>query len=219
MSILNAPDLYYPLKKWCVIYLVIKILYKILFNWRHPWWPHFHKGIKLDVCIHWAVLGVAVYQLTDLGHIIAKETCHRRCIHSRAWDTRGLGHSVKSQSSQTHDLGIASPVYDQLQGTYLYKKWRTLEIRNLFQRTLTFPKRITFSYSVKYTWMSSSFTHCPFFAVLGPAFPFLNVFYWSVVDLQCCVNFYCILCIPFAASDSDIHIYIYLYILFHILFH
>lgn len=121
MSFLNATDLYYPLKKWCIIYLVIKILYKILFNWRHPWWPNFHKGIKLDVYIHWAVLGVAVYQLTDLGHIMAKETFHRCCVHSRAWDTRGLGHSVKSQSSQTHDLGIASAVYHQLQGTYLYK--------------------------------------------------------------------------------------------------
>lgn len=121
-SILNATGLYCPLKKGSIISLVIKILYKILFNGRHPGWPNFPKGIKLDVYIHWAVLGVVVYQLTDLGHIIAKETFHRHRIHSRAWDTRGLGLSVKSQSSQTHDLGTASTVYHQLQGTYLSVK-------------------------------------------------------------------------------------------------
>ena len=36
-----------------------------------------------------------------------------------------------------------------------------------------------------------------------------SFFYWSIVDLQCCVSFRCI------ANDS----YIYIYILFQILFH
>ena len=40
---------------------------------------------------------------------------------------------------------------------------------------------------------------------------FSNLFYWSIVDLQCCFNFYC------TAKWFIIHIY--KYSLFHILFH
>ena len=39
---------------------------------------------------------------------------------------------------------------------------------------------------------------------------FLNLFYWSIFDLQCCVNFYC---------TAKWFSYTHIYILFHILFY
>ena len=41
---------------------------------------------------------------------------------------------------------------------------------------------------------------------------FFNLFYWSIVDLQCCVNFCC-------TAQWFSYTYIYIYILVHILFH
>ena len=50
------------------------------------------------------------------------------------------------------------------------------------------------------------------FEILGIIFTLVALFwkfYWSIVDLQHCVNFF------YTKSDSVIHIYIYFHILFH----
>ena len=48
--------------------------------------------------------------------------------------------------------------------------------------------------------------------ILKWKFIFFNLFYWSTVDLQCCVSFRC------TASGVQIQLYIYIYIFFFIFF-